>query len=298
MFLGVFPRKQWSPIIAAAAQVSLLAFVSWASVQATSHTGRILVDNHQNISDINISSDYDEEQGFTTGSEPYLLTGVEITVMQVDDGESFSLAIVENTSPQPFQIPLYELDAPAVQDGKVFFDAPPHAYLRPNTNYLLRISMTAGSARIGTTSSTNESDLGLPGWSISNDYWTSFGPSKGISWTSETGFVFAMTVPGTEIPDKQGENSYSSGHLAFSRYTGTSPTVRGFINDVTDTDWFNTPLSFDYGGRYRVDIEPGTLTNVNDIGVRAFYVDYPHDHSLDPAVELNSVTSPPERYFS
>ena len=86
--------------------------------------------------------------------------------------------------------------------------------------------------------------------------------------------------------------------MAFSRYTGTSPTVRGFINDATDTDWFNTPLSFDYGGRYRVDIEPGTLTNVNDIGVRAFYVDYPHDHSLDPAVELTSVTSPPEGYFS
>ena len=124
MSISTFPRKQWSPIIAAAALVSLMAFVSLASVQATSHTGRILVDNHLNISDINISSDNDQEQGFTTGLEPYLLSGVEITVLQVDDGESFSLAIVENTSPQPFQIPLYELDAPAVQDSKVFFAAP------------------------------------------------------------------------------------------------------------------------------------------------------------------------------
>ena len=271
-----------------------------ALVQSTpaQNLGTILVDNHLSLSDINIDSLYDDEQGFTTGPELYRLTGVEITVSGVDTGESFALAIIEGTSPVPLQSPLYELVAPADKGGKVFFAAPENAYLEPNSHYFVRFTMTAGDARIGRAHTTDESDSGLSGWSVADNYWTSNGASKGLSWTSEDNFVFAITVRGEVIPDKFGKNTYKAGYLAFSRYTGESPTVNGFINGATDTDWFDTSLSYDYGGRYRIDVKPIALTNNDDIGVRSFYVDYRNDHSRDPAVELTSLDDSPEGYVS
>ena len=70
------------------------------------------------------------------------------------------------------------------------------------------------------------------------------------------------------------------------------------INYSSDRDWFNTTLSFDYGGRYRIDVKPVSLTDNDDIGVRAFHADYPGDHSRDPALELTAVSDPPAGYVS
>ena len=269
-----------------------------AGATSAQELGTILVDNYLSLSDINISDLNDDAQGFTTGPTPYRLTGVEITVSGVDAGESFSLGISKGTAPVPLEDHLYELVAPANQDGKVFFAAPANAYLEPNSDHLVRITMAAGDARIGTAHTNDESTLGLTGWSVANNHWTSHGSSQGISWTSVDTYVYAITVRGNTIADKFGSNSHRAGRITFSRYTGESPIVKGFICSGTDTDWFKTSLSFDYGGRYRVDVEPISLTNDDDIGVRAFYVDYPQDHSRDPVVELTPVSDPPEGYVS
>ena len=77
-----------------------------------------------------------------------------------------------------------------------------------------------------------------------------------------------------------------------------SPEVDGTINDEVDTDWFDSSLSIDLGGRYRIDVAPDSLTNDDDIGVRAFYLDNPHPSSGVVSLDLASVSDPPEGYVS
>ncbi len=269
-----------------------------AQVLTTSNVGRVLVDNHINASDVTQSSTFDEAQGFTTGPDYYRLSGVEITVDSITSDGAISLAINEPTGSGQPGTTLYELENPSELTGKAFFSAPEGALLEPNTSYLVRIDITSGSATVHFTSSYDESALGLPGWSIADQIWSSSGPGQGLAWETISTSVYAITVKGSVIPDSYGENTYNAGRLAFSRFIGQSPIVEGLINDGTDTDWFETSLSFDYGGRYRIDVEPLALTDDDDIGIRAFYVDYPSDHSRDPAVELTPVTDPPEGYVS
>ena len=299
MFFRVPLRILPSPIVAAAALIAVLALVSWSSVRATTEMGEILVDNNINTYNISISDTFLDAQGFTTGQGYYRLTGVEINIASFSTDAAISLAILEPTGAGRPGTTLYELEAPSsLTTGTVFFSAPENSYLVPNTDYLVKIDVSSGSVAFNVTGSTDESTSGLEGWSIADNIWTSSGLLQGISWTSDDSFLYAISVRGTKVPDRQGENTYTAGSLAFSRHTGESPTVTGFINDATDTDWFETSLSFDYGGRYRIDVEPLLLTNEEDIGVRAFYVDYPSDHSRDPVVEVEPVVDPPEGYKS
>ena len=298
MFFTVSSRIRPFPVVAAVALITVLVLLVWTSVQASTHTGVVLVDNHINTSNVSTGDTFDDAQGFTTGPEFYRLSGVEITIGYTSSDGAISLAINEPTSSGRPGTTLYELEALSDLIGKPFFSAPEGAFLEPNTDYLVRIDVTAGSVGIGFTSSTDESQSGLADWSVADNYWTSSGPSQGISWDTYDSTLYAITVRGSVIPDKYSENTDTAGKLAFNRYTGESPTVSGFINNSTDTDWFNTSLSFDDGGRYRIDVEPVGLTYDDDIGVRTFYADYPHDHSRDPAVELTAVTDPPEGYVS
>ena len=260
--------------------------------------GSILVDNHIDTTNSTMGSSFDDAQGFTTGAGHYRLTVVEITIDSATSNGAINVAISEPTALGRPGTTLYELEAPSDLSGKVFFSAPEYAYLAPNSDYLVRIDVTSGSVTIKVTASTDESELGLPGWSIEDHSWTSSGPTEGLNWTMDSTRLYAITVRGSEVSDRFGETKYTAGALEFSRHTGESPTVNGVINDGTDTDWFKTSLSFDYGGRYRIDVKPLAMSNDDDIGVRAFYVDYPRDHSRDLFVELESVSDPPEGYVS
>ena len=298
MLLRLSLRVHLAPGVAAVTLISVLALVSWTSARATTEMGSVLVDNNVNTYNLNVSDTFDDAQGFTTGPGYYWLSGVELTIATISADGEIRVAISEPTGAGQPGTTLYELESPSDLSGKVFFSAPNKALLKPNTDYLVRIDIVTGWASIMATESTEESELGLSGWTIADHIWTSSGALQGISWTMYDSFKYAVTVKGREVPDKYGSGYYSAGTLAFNRHTGESPTVDGLLNNDSDTDWFKTSLSFDYGGRYRIDVEPVSLTNDNDIGVRAFYVDYPHDHSKDPVVELESVSSPPEGYVS
>ena len=272
---------------------------SFALTAPTATTlGSILVDNHIDIRSVVMGDTFDDAQSFTTGPDDYLLTGVELTMSVHRGGTALSLSINEPTEEGGPGATLYQLRQPTLVEGKNFFAAPAHAILLPNTEYLLRIDVTASSAIIHFTDSIEETDAGLQGWSIADYFLTSSGNVQGIEWTKVHNEAYAITVRGSLLPDRHGSQSYTAGKLAFSRYTGTSPTERESINSAGDTDWYNTSLAFDYGGRYRIDVQPESLTNDDDIGVRAFYVDYPDDHSLDKVVEVTSVADPPEGYVS
>ncbi len=269
-----------------------------ASMPQADDKGRILVDNHINVNNLSIGEINVDAQGFTTGPAPYRLTGVEMTIQGATSDAAVSLEIIQPTSNGRPGSTLYELGTPSNLEGRVFFSAPEYALLAPNTDYMVLIDVTAGSVTFKTTASTDESDLGLAGWSITDSIWTSSGPLQGLNWDADSSFLFAITVKGKEAPDKFGEDSFTSGYLAFSRYTGESPTINGIINDATDTDWFDTSLSFDAGGRYRIDVMPLSLSNDDDIGVRAFYLDNPHLNSGVVDVDVESVASPPTGYVS
>ena len=268
------------------------------SMPQSDDKGRILVDNHISVTNLSVGETTVDAQGFTTGPAPYRLTGVEMTIQGASTDAAVSLEIIQPTTNGRPGSTLYELETPSNLEGRVFFSAPEYALLAPNTDYMVLIDVTAGSVTFKTTASTDESDLGLAGWSITDNFWTSSGPLQGLNWDADTSFLFAITVKGKEAPDKIGEDSFTSGYLAFSRYTGESPTINGIINDATDTDWFDTSLSFDAGGRYRIDVMPLSLSNDDDIGVRAFYLDNPHLNSGVVEVDVESVASPPTGYVS
>ena len=223
---------------------------------------------------------------------------MEIDISATSADGALSLVISEPTGSGKPGTTLYELEAPSDLSGWVFFSAPEDAYLLPNTSYLVRIDITSGSVTIDFTNSTDESDLGLPGWSVADHIWSSSGPGQGLSWTSIGTNLYAITVRGSETVDNYGDSSFTAGFVRFSRRTGESPTVQGVVNDGTDVDWFETSLDFDYGGRYRIDVDPSGLTYADDIGVRAFYLDNPHHSSGVVELELESVTDPPEGYYS
>ncbi len=269
-----------------------------SSMPQADDKGRILVDNHISVNNLSIGETFLDAQGFTTGPASYRLTGVEMTIQGASTDAEISLAISQSTSNGRPGSVLYELEPPSNLADRVLFSAPEYAFLAPNSSYMVRIDVTAGSVTFETTASTDESDLGLSGWSITDNVWTSSGPLQGLNWDAETSFLYAITVKGKEVSDKFGENSFTSGYLAFSRYNGESPTINGIINDATDTDWFDTSLAFDAGGRYRIDVMPLSLSNDDDIGVRAFYLDNRHLSSGVVEVDVESVASPPTGYVS
>ena len=269
-----------------------------ASASVAGNMGIILVDNHISTTGASTGATFDDAQGFTTGPDNYLLSGVELTLDVPSSRAAISLSISEPTSTGDPGATLYRLQSPTLADGRNFFAAPQNAILLSNTNYLVRIDVTAESMKIDFTNSTDETDLGLEGWSIADYFLTSSGDVQGTEWRKMHNQAYAITVRGSVLPDGVGNTFHTAGKLKFSRYTGESPKVSESINFAGDTDWFNTTLAFDAGGRYRIDVAPVSLTNDDDIGVRAFYVDHPDDRSGDEVVTVTPLADPPEGYVS
>ncbi len=260
--------------------------------------GMILVDNYGNTSSAATSETFDDAQGFTTGTARYLLTGVELATINATPGAKVAVFISEPAGAGHPGTTSYVLDAPSNLVGRPFFKAPENALLAPNTSYLVRIDVTAGSVGWEFTTNKTETTLGLSGWSLEDHFWVSSGDTQGIDWGMDTSKVFALTIWGKEPADDFGEDSFTSGYLAFNRHSNESPMVQGTIGNGTDKDWFNSSLSFDYGGRYRIDVDATELTDADDVSVRAFYLDNPHYSSGVVDVEVESVTDPPEGYVS
>ena len=260
--------------------------------------GRILVDNSSAIESFESHQSHDvSAQGFTTGSAPYTLTGIEMTIYYFDSTQDLSFSVSEATSTGEPGEPIYELefDAPDSQDQiTLFLAAPEEANLKPNTEYFIHID--GGFVLLYKITSTAEDDTGLADWSIADGHWS----YDGASWTSSSAFVYEITVRGEELnsPDAEGSNSSTAVRLAYSRAAGESFYVVASLDNATDVDWFKTNLSFDVGARYRIDIDPVSLTNDDDLRVRAFYVDYPYAHSRDDFLGLEKLTDPPEGLIS
>ena len=264
----------------------------------TEDNGRILVDNYGNTTGFTTSAKFDDAQGFTTGNTRYLLTGVQLASNSVAENAQVAVVISEPTADGYPGTTLFELESPSELLGRPFFSAPENAILKPNTAYLVRIDVTVGWVGWEFTTDKSETGLGLSSWSIDDHFLTSSGPMEGIDWIKDDTKTYALTIWGNEAPDDYGQNYWTAGRLKFSRHSGESPEVDAVINYSSDRDWFNTKLSFDYGGRYRIDVKPVTLADNDDIGVRAFHADYPGDHSRDPALELTAVSDPPAGYVS
>ena len=265
---------------------------------ATDANGRILVDNSGAVDSFenHYSSDV-SAQGFTTGSTPYNLTGVEMTIYFFTITQDLSISISKATSSGQPGESIYDLqfDMPDSQNlVTLFLAAPDEATLEPNTEYFVHID--GGFVPLNKTTSTAEDDTGLADWSIAENHWS----HDGTSWTSWNTFVYEITVRGTEIdrPDAEGNTSSTAVQLAYSRTAGESPYVSASLDNATDVDWFKTNLSFDAGARHRIDIDPVSLTDEADLRVRAFYVDYPYAHSRDYFLELEKLTDPPEGLIS
>ena len=269
-----------------------------ARQMATDASGRILVDNSSaSVSSESHQSNNVSAQGFTTGSTPYNLTGVEMTIYYFEITQDLSFSISEATSAGQPGESVYDLqfDMPDSQTlVTLFLAAPDEATLEPNTEYFVHID--GGFVLLYKTTSTAEDATGLADWSIADNHWS----YDGTSWTSWNTFVYEITVRGTEIdrPDAEGNTSSTAVQLAYSRTAGESPYVSASLDNATDVDWFKTNLSFDAGARHRIDIDSVSLTDEADLRVHAFYVDYPYAHSRDYFLELEKLTDPPEGLIS
>ena len=265
------------------------------SVRQPSVTGRILVGNtgatdtqhaHQ-VADISA-------QGFTTGPASYNLSGVEIEINWGNASQGLTFSIREATSAGEPGESIYDLSFQHPNaDGRqtVFLPAPEGATLRPNTGYFLQIE--GGLVSLHKTTSTDEDDTGLEGWTIDDNHWS----YDGTDWTSSDSHVYEIIVRGSVIERAPTETN-AARQLEYSRSEGQSPYLSATLDDSDDIDWYKTNLSFDAGARYRIDIDPVSLTDNDDIVVAAFHVDHPHYPSFDEYLALDKVADPPEGMIS
>ena len=112
---------------------------------ATDANGRILVDNSGAVDSFenHYSSDV-SAQGFTTGSTPYNLTGVEMTIYFFTITQDLSLSISKATSSGQPGESIYDLqfEMPSSQNlVTLFLAAPDEATLEPNTEYFVHIEV-------------------------------------------------------------------------------------------------------------------------------------------------------------
>ena len=265
---------------------------------ATDANGRILVDNSGAVDSFenHYSSDV-SAQGFTTGSTPYNLTGVEMTIYFFTITQDLSISISKATSSGQPGESIYDLqfDMPDSQTlVTLFLAAPDEATLEPNTEYFVNID--GGFVLLNKITSTAEDDTGLADWSIADNHWS----YDGTSWTSSNSHVYEITVRGEEIygPDAEGDGPRTAVILPYTRFAGESPFVRAFLNDSTDVDWFNTRSDYDFRARYRIDIDPVALTNDDDIRLSALYPENRYYRSAEEILELEELTDPPEGLIS
>ena len=265
---------------------------------ATDASGRILVDNSSaSVSSESHQSNNVSAQGFTTGSTPYSLTGVEMTIYFFTITQDLSISISKATSSGQPGESIYDLqfDMPDSQTlVTLFLAAPDEATLEPNTEYFVHID--GGFVLFYKTTSTAEDDTGLADWSIADNHWS----YDGTFWTSSNSHVYEITVRREEIygPDAEGDGPRTAVILPYTRFAGESPFVRAFLNDSTDVDWFNTRSDYDFRARYRIDIDPVALTNDDDIRVSALYPENPYNRTAEEILELEELTDPPEGLIS
>ena len=263
---------------------------------ATDANGRILVDNSGAVDSYETHQSSDvSAQGFTTGSTPYNLTGVEMTIYFFTITQDLSLSISKATSSGQPGESIYDLqfEMPSSQNlVTLFLAAPDEATLEPNTEYFVHID--GGFVLLNKTTSTAEDDTGLADWSIADNHWS----YDGTSWTSSNSHVYEITVRGEEIADAEGDGPHTAVILPYTRFAGESPFVRAFLNDSTDVDWFNTRSDYDFRARYRIDIDPVALTNDYDIRLSALYPEDPYYRPAEEILELEELTDPPEGLIS
>ena len=263
---------------------------------ATDANGRILVDNssatHTNE---NHQTNDVSAQGFTTGSTPYHLTGVEMTIYYFVITQDLSFSISKATSSGQPGESIYDLvfDRPdSAGLVTLFLAAPDEATLEPNTEYFVHID--GGFVLLNKTTSTAEDDTGLADWSIADNHWS----YDGTSWTSSNSHVYEITARGEKIADAEGDGPHTAVILPYTRFAGESPFVRAFLNDSTDVDWFNTRSDYDFRARYRIDINPVALTNDYDISLIALYPENPYYRPAEEILKLEELTDPPEGLIS
>ena len=237
-------------------------------------------------------------QGFTTGSTPYSLTGVEMTIYFFEEiTQDLSFSISEATSAGQPGESIYDLqfDIPDRQTlVTLFLAAPDEATLEPNTEYFVHID--GGVVVLYKTTSKTEDATGLSDWSIADKHWS----YDGTSWTSSNSHVYQITVRGEEVvrPDAEGDDPHTAVRLPYTRFAGESPFVRAFLNHSTDVDWFNTRSDYDSRARYRIDIDPVALTNDYDIRLSALYPEDGYYRPTEEILELEELTDPPEGLIS
>ena len=112
---------------------------------ATDANGRILVDNSGAVDSYETHQSSDvSAQGFTTGSTPYNLTGVEMTIYFFTINQDLSLSISKATSSGQPGESIYDLqfEMPSSQNlVTLFLAAPDEAALKPNTEYFVRFRL-------------------------------------------------------------------------------------------------------------------------------------------------------------
>ena len=146
---------------------------------ATDANGRILVDNSGAVDSYETHQSSDvSAQGFTTGSTPYNLTGVEMTIYFFTITQDLSLSISKATSSGQPGESIYDLqfEMPSSQNlVTLFLAAPDEAALKPNTEYFVHID--GGFVLLYKTTSTTEDATGLADWSIADNHWSYDGTS-------------------------------------------------------------------------------------------------------------------------
>ena len=135
----------------------------------TGNLGQTIASGFSSVEDVNA-------QGFTTGADPYVVTGIDTWITQSADSAQRLTVRAELWSAAAGGGPgskLADLTVPAVvSPGTLRFLAPRDTVLSPGTTYYF-VLYTVGAYHIGQsyTAATAEDSIGLPGWSIEDTSW-------------------------------------------------------------------------------------------------------------------------------
>ena len=184
----------------------------------------------------------DGAQGFTTGTHTggYRLDSVSLQ-SEDQEGDAFSAEIWTVDSDGDPESFLYSLTAPAsFARGEKEFDAPSHALLEPNTAYAVVLSRTgSGQVTMGRTSSNDEDEDSLAGWSIAD---ASRLLLIGNTWTTPgNNHAYRIAVKGVEISG----NNAATGRPWVSGVARAEETLTATTGTIRDADGLTTVESTD-----------------------------------------------------
>ncbi len=201
----------------------------------TTNNAMTLVSNATQVSDNSWNTSDNRSQPFTTGAVGATLSSVEIISEDTaGDDVAVSLCTVDGSNhPTSVCTPLTAPSSFAA--GTLVFTAPDGTTLAATTTYTLLISSTA-AVNLDATSSNNEDDGGVTGWSIadSSDY-----VASSNVWSSYGTLSLRITIKGTLT-------------------TNTAPTLENDISDQTAT--VGTAFSYQVPDTTFTDADDDTLT--------------------------------------